>query len=718
MLLYVGHKSPDGRIQPLKDHLTGVSLLAKEFALPFCADAHASRTGLLHDAGKYSEAGQRRMNDPEHTAKVDHATAGAEIALDKCRDAYSASAIIGHHGGMPDLGGRTAVQGDGTTKGRCKKELTGAFDPGAFWTENRIDDADLRPAWLKTDKAQFCHAFYTRMLFSCLVDADFLDTEAFMQPERTIRGRYDAINDLLTKLDRHIAPWLENPKNPLNAKRSDILQRCMDAAVLEPGLYTLTVPTGGGKTVASLAFALKHAAQHGKQRIIYVIPYTSIIEQNAAVFREILGDENVIEHHSAIETDETDDLEENEEIRRKMLATENWDAPVIVTTAVQFFESLFSNKPSRCRKLHNIANSVVIFDEAQMLPLSFLKPCVWAVAELVRHYSVTAVLCTATQPSLNGIIAAYSPEIRVHEISRDVPGLQAFFRRVHFRDANQMTLKETAEIFKKQAQALCIVNTRKTARQLFQALPPEGSYHLSTWMTPEHRSTVLKEIRDHLRNGRPCRVVSTSLLEAGVDVDFPQVWREKAGLDSILQAAGRCNREGKRAAEESEVVLFSLEKTIPKGIQPNRAAADIVMEEGMPLDESPAIQAYFNQLYRLRGEESLDAKKILDKCAKFEFRTVAEAFHLIEDSAFTVYVPRYARIEDIEALRHGEFSRPLMRRLGRCAISIYKWDWNKLIEAGAVEQIDACSGILANQDAYDAVCGLIFDNEMGNALFE
>lgn len=713
--MYIGHKSTDGRIQLLKEHITGVSEKAKRFADPFGGEEHAGRTALLHDAGKYSAAGQRRMSDPEHTAKVDHATAGAKIAWEKCRDAYGASAIIGHHGGMPDLGSKSSVDGDGTVMGRCKKELAGIYDPSDFWIENRIDEQNLFPLWLQKDRNPFLDSFYTRMLFSCLVDADYLDTEAFMQQNHCIRGQYDTLNALLLKLDRHIVPWLEHPQNELNAKRSEILQTCIDAAKQEPGLFTLTVPTGGGKTISSLAFALTHAVQYKKERIIYVIPYTSIIEQNAEVFREILGDENIIEHHSGVETDETNDLEGNDSVRRKMLATENWDAPLIVTTAVQFFESLFSNKPSKCRKLHNIANSVIVFDEAQMLPLSYLKPCVWAMAELVRHYRVTAVLCTATQPSLNDMVSAYWPGIRIREIIRDVPDLQAFFRRVHFCDAGQLTLDQAADAIKEQSQVLCIVNTRKNVRQLFKKLPPEGSYHLSTWMPPEHRSAVLKEIKERLRNGFPCRVVSTSLLEAGVDVDFPQVWREKAGLDSILQAAGRCNREGKRTAEESKVVLFSLEGTVPKNIQPNRAAADTVMDEDLPLDESPVIQAYFNQLYRLRGEQALDAKGILDMCAKFEFQSIAKAFHFIEDNTFTVYIPKYAKAEDIAALQNGEYSRALMRRLGRSAVSVYQWDWNKLVETGAVQPIDQCSGILRNDNAYDPQCGLVFDEENGMA---
>lgn len=716
--MFVGHKSEDGRVQPLREHLEHVSTLAGEFAHPFQAEACAARVGLLHDAGKYSAAGQRRMLDPVHTAKVDHATAGAKIALERYKDAYGASVIAGHHGGMLDVGSkRFASQGDGTLYGRCQKELTGALDASAYWTENTIpEERDCYPIWLKRDRNAFIDQFYTRMLFSCLVDADFLDTEAFMHADVPLRGGYATLHDLLEKLTAYVAPWLTNPSDGINAKRSEILKDCLSAAERRPGLYSLTVPTGGGKTISSLAFALKHAVQHGMRRVIYVIPYTSIIEQNAAVFREILGDAQVIEHHAGVVANAEED-QENDAMRRKMLATENWDAPVIVTTAVQFFESLFSNKPSQCRKLHNMANSVIIFDEAQMLPLPLLKPCVQAIAELVWHYHVTAVLCTATQPSLNDLIHAYAPGLCMDEICRDVSGLQAFFRRVRFTDRGALALPEVAQCLSGKRQVLCIVNTRRSAQRLFQMLPAEGSYHLSTWMTPRHRAAVLAEVRRRLAEGEPCRVVSTSLLEAGVDVDFPTVWRERAGLDSMLQAAGRCNREGKRDAQQSEVVIFDLPDALPQTMQPHVAAAKQALAAGTLPDDSTTIQAYFHQLYRMRGEQSLDAKGILAMCGKCQFRQIAQAFHMIDSDTCTVYVPDEANADDIHWLRQGAYSRALMRRLGRSAVNVAQWDWQRLREAGQIEVLDENSAILTNAGAYHAQYGLVMEGEIGAALF-
>ena len=713
--MYIGHKREQGECQELCDHLANVSNIAGRFGAAFNSEAHARRIGTLHDAGKYSLAAQRRMADPEHTSKVDHSTAGAKIALEQCRDGAGALAIAGHHGGMPDFGGRLASAGDGTLLGRMKKDLSGPYDYAAFWQENDIDKSMLLPRWLMEPANPFAGQFYTRMLFSCLVDADFLDTEQYMRGE-TPRGSYDDMPALLGRFQRYIQPWIDHPATEINHKRCEILRDCLRAGEEACGLYTLTVPTGGGKTLSSLAFALTHAVKNNLKHIIYVIPYTSIIEQNAAVFKGVLGEDNVIEHHSGIDYGGDGDME-RPEVMRQMLATENWDAPVIVTTAVQFFESLFSNKPSRCRKLHNIASSVFIFDEAQMLPLSCLKPCVSAIAELVRHYRASAVLCTATQPSLGRFFHDYDAGIESREICEKTGALQSFFRRVHFVRKEVMDCATLARHIGGKAQILCIVNTRRTAQEVFSMLPREGCYHLSTRMTPEHRSKVLEEVRKRLRDGLTCRVVSTSLIEAGVDVDFPEVWREMAGLDSILQAAGRCNREGRRDASESEVAVFSLDRGVPKGMQPNAIAAEIAMEGADYIDESPVIRRYFDQLYWQQGDQAMDAKDVMKLCTKPNMKTIAESFRLIESDTRTIYIPSEINSEDIRLLRLGILSRGLMRRLARSAVSVYPWDWQKLIDAGTIERITEGAAVLTDQTAYDPCCGLTTDVEPGQGLW-
>ena len=704
---YVTHLKPDGTYQPLREHEENVAALAGAFAAGFGAREHGYRTGLLHDIGKYSANGQKRQRDPAHTAKVDHASAGAQLAA-QLGDPFAAFAVAGHHGGLPDRGDKTN-DGGGTLWARLNKCLTGGSDPSAWKTEIEIPTKVQYPSWLETERDARRLAMYTRMLFSCLVDADYLDTETAIQGGQP-RGEGETPERLLEKLNAHVAPWLEAPANDLCAKRSAILARCLRGGEDERGLYTLTVPTGGGKTLSSLAFALSHAAKHGMKRVIYVIPYTSIIEQNADVFAKVLGEENVLEHHSQVEF--ADDGEETPEAYRKRLACENWDAPVVVTTAVQFFESLYAAKTSKCRKLHHIANSVVIFDEAQTIPVPFLMPCVSAIGELVQHYGVTAVLCTATQPALGKLFKQLAPTLVQREIAPDPDGLFDDFRRVSFRREGVFTPEELAGRLAEAEQVLCIVNTRKHARQVYESLPEEGRFHLSTLMIPTDREETLNVIRARLRNGQVCRVVSTSLVEAGVDVDFPSVWRELAGLDSILQAAGRCNREGKRTAAKSVVHVFEAEGKFPASMMQQREAATKVMEEFEEINTRPAIRAYFKRLLWVKGDEALDAKQILNSERVYTFQNTAKEFKLIDADTCTVYVPSAENAEDIARLRAGMYSKALIRRLGRSGVSVYRHEYEKLVSAAVVEDHGQDGfGILIQTDAYDPQCGLSTEAE-------
>lgn len=701
---FVTHRREDGTFQPLKEHIENVGERAAQFAAAFDAAEHGREAGLLHDIGKYSSKGQKRQRDPEHTAKVDHSSAGAQEAFRR-KDPMAAFAVAGHHGGLPDMGGKSAAD-DGTLFARLNKTLSGGDDPSAWKQEIVLPSSIPMPSWAVNCQEGRVQALYTRMLFSCLVDADFLDTEAALQG-RQPRGGYASLEELLQKLQSHVAPWLKEPKNELCAKRSDILRRCLQGGEEEKGLFTLTVPTGGGKTVSSLAFALSHAVRHGMERIIYVIPYTSIIEQNAKVFVEILGEENVLEHHSQTElADETGDAE-TPEARRRRLACENWDAPVIVTTAVQFFESLYASKTSRCRKLHHLANSVMIFDEAQTLPVPYLKPCVSAVGELVRHYGATAVLCTATQPELGRLFNELAPELSIREIAPEPDELFEFFRRVSFQREGQLSNEELAARLTETEQVLFIVNTRKRAREIFQLLPEEGRFHLSTLMTPQDRKRVLDAVRERLKERKPCRVVSTSLVEAGVDVDFPAVWREVAGLDSILQAAGRCNREGKKSAAESIVHIFHADGNIPRMLKLNVAAAESVLADYEDVNTRPAIQAYFQTLLWAKGDAALDEKRILESESKFRFRQTDKDFHLIDENTVTVYIPSKAESGDIQALRDKQFSKGLLRRLSQSAVNLYDTECQKLMENGALEMFaEDGYAILLNPNMYSDECGL------------
>ena len=710
--MYITHKREDGTYQLLSRHINGVADRAAVFAEFFSGQEHARRIGLLHDIGKYSEAAQARQRDPENTSPVDHSTAGVQEAF-RIKDIHAAFCVSGHHGGLPNRGSSASME-DGTLMARSAKKLTGVMDASRWRDEIRTDSHSLIPAWMKTVPAAaqgFVHAMYTRMLFSCLVDADYLDTEAYMSYDCVRRGSAQTAEQLLEKLESYVRPWTEHASSVLNRKRNDILERCLRGMEDEPGLYTLTIPTGGGKTVSSLAFALSHAAKHGLRRVIYVVPYTSIIEQNAQVFRHILGEENVLEHHANAEYDA-----ENEQVSR--LAAENWDAPVIVTTAVQFFESLFSSRTSRCRKLHNIASSVVIFDEAQMLPMPYLRPCVNAIAELVQHYQITAVLCTATQPSLSGLIKQYAPDLPCKEIAQDVEELYTFFRRVCFRLEGEIDVDRLAGRLAEQEQALCIVNSRKRAQEIYHLLPEEGRFHLSTLMTPEHRSRILAKIRQRLAQGERCVVVSTSLIEAGVDVDFPVVWREEAGLDSILQAAGRCNREGKRSAQDSIVYVFRFEGKAPRMFEQNIAALKKVVDQHEDIASVQAIRAYFNHLMFMKGDAFLDQKNIVDLSRQLAFRDIDREFKIIDTQTIPVYIQTNENQYDLDEMRLGRVTRSILRRLGGTAVNVYPQHFARLKEAGVLECPAGNEyGILLDNQQYDEACGLALEPECGNLWF-
>ncbi len=644
---WLAHRSEDGRTQTVFEHLTGTARLCAGFAAAFGAEALGFLVGLIHDIGKCTADFQRRLL--ENGPRVDHSTAGA-FECWKLRQSYAAFAVAGHHGGLPDGGGKGDSPDQATFFARMNRALSGKLPPYDAWRQELTLPA-APPPFLAPSQSE--GMFFTRMLYSCLVDADFLDTETFMAGQAPDRGGGDTIEELERKLQTYTAKW-NSPKKELGKQRCAILNRCLEQGEAQtPGLFTLTVPTGGGKTVASLAFALRHAKAHGLERVIYVIPYTSIIEQNAQVFRKILGVNNVLEHHSGLLYDMENEADPTQ--IRLARATENWDMPVVVTTAVQFFESLYANRPSQCRKLHNLAGSVIIFDEAQMLPLPYLRPCVFAIAQLVKHYRVSALLCTATQPSLGPLFQEFLPDKPMVELCPAPTYEGQIFRRVTFRREGQLSNEALAQRLNALPQVLCIVNRRKTAQEVFRRLDGEGSFHLSTLMYPAHRKAVLEEICQRLETGLPCRVVSTSLIEAGVDVDFPTVFREEAGLDSILQAAGRCNREGKRPAAESVVTIFQGEGSPPTLFRQNIKAGRTALEHSDRPDSPEAIARYFHELLDLTDKEGQDRDGILplmdDPYTLMPFREVARRFHLIQSDTRTVYIPRGEGAQLIEQLR-------------------------------------------------------------------
>lgn len=699
--MYLAHIAEDRREQSVLSHLEGAAALCARFAESFGMGEQGRLLGLAHDVGKCSLEFQKRLRGGRI---VDHATAGA-LECAKLDATWAAFCVAGHHGGLPDGGNlHNDSAADLTLIGRLRRGLDRQIP--AYELPLRLEATSPPQGYGQSGLAD---SFSIRMLYSCLVDADYLDTERFMSGQTAETPRSETVPALLEKLERHIAPW-QHPGNELNRRRCEILNACLDGGARERGLFTLTAPTGGGKTVASMAFALRHAARHGMERVIYVIPYTSIIEQTAKKFREIFGAENVLEHHSnvSLEPNEGDSTARYQNLG----AMENWDAPIIVTTAVQFFESLYANRPAKCRKLHRIANSVLIFDEAQMLPTEHLRPCVAAIAKLVERFRSSAVLCTATQPALNDLFAEFAPGCEITELCPDPDALFRQLRRVSFAQIGKLDAEALAKHLATHDQVLCVVNSRRAAQEVFQKLQQEGSYHLSTLMYPAHRRAVLEEIRRRLQDGLPCRVVSTSLIEAGVDVDFPAVYREMAGLDSILQAAGRCNREGRRKPEDSVVTVFESVSAVPQLLRVNIGAAKETLRAGADPVEPETVARYFRIYRSLMQASSLDKYAVIRSFERgiagntLPFRTVAERFHLIDDRSVTVYILLEKGAELLQRLEAGERSRALFRQLGQYSVSIYPQQERALLERGVLTPLDEYSAILRDPALYDEKLGL------------
>lgn len=704
----------DEREETIEKHLRDVSELARQFAFYFGSAEmnmgdYAYMTGLAHDIGKYSEAFQEKINGkPE--MRVDHSTAGA-IEMQKKKMPMAAFAVAGHHAGIPN-----GKDNEDSCLIRRLKRVNHIEDYSSYLNEISLEAVE------EPQMDNFSKSFLIRMLYSALVDADFIQTEKFMLDGKVERGGYDVIDCLYERLTKYIAPWMteNNKKAEINIIRTNILRECLEKGKGERGLYSLTVPTGGGKTISSLAFALKHAKEKGLDRIIYVIPYSSIIEQNAEVFRKILGDKNVVEHHA---NSLGEKKEEDEFFERHKLSIENWDAPVIVTTNVQFFDSLFANRVSKCRKLHNIANSVIIFDEAQMLPLNYLKPCVKAIQELVTNYHATAVLCTATQPALN----KWFEPLEIDEICEEHSKYFTLLKRNQISTMGTYTKEELIEKISKERKILTIVNKKKTAQEIFQGLPEEGSYHLSTNMTPFHRKKVIREMKRKLDNknggdNEIVRVVSTSLIEAGVDIDFPTVFREKAGIDSIVQAAGRCNREGKRKQENSQVWVFDLQGENLRLIEKNIEMTNETIDKFGSFDSLEAIQYYFQALQRL-DEETLDHFQIIQafengiEGIKMPFKKVSEIFHLIDNNTKMLIIPMEEEAQELtaeleRAVAEGYGFKNILRKLGMHSVNLYENDYERLMNDGHIYEVVEGVAVLQSLMLYQEDVGLISNDDL------
>lgn len=714
--------------QELSEHLLAVGKKSEKFSSAFHAEDWGRVCGILHDIGKASREFIRRLEG--ENIRAGHSIHGARQAHKRydLLGTLLAYVLAGHHGGLPDGGDQ-----EGQLHYRLRHERVPEADAAAVEALLASLPPELRPPFCcSREEAGFVLAFFTRMLFSCLVDADFLDTEKFCDREKSLvrEVRFQSISELKARLGMFMAAVMQKaeksgPEGRVNTLRTEILTQCRTRALQKPGFFTLSVPTGGGKTLSSLAFALEHAVLHKKRRVIYAIPFTSIIEQNAQIFCTALGQENILEHHYNYAQKESPETAYE---RWRGLAVENWDAPVVVTTNVQFFESLFANKSSRCRKLHNIAESVIILDEVQAIPAEYLEPSLAALRELVTRYGCSVVLCTATQPALD----ASSLQMALHDINPIVLDSARYFAELERTNITFLGSLDDASLARRlddHEQVLCITATKPQARAVFEQLQnTEGAYHLSTNMYPAHRRRVLKEIRSRLQDGLPCRVVSTSLVEAGVDISLPVVYRALAGLDSIAQAAGRCNRNGELWPELGQVFLFEPEKLPAMPWLRRCATTTKEVLRNLPKNVNPlseaAIRRYFELLY---SKENLDKQGILPRLRQavgaeliFPFREIANSFKMIQEEGVTLIIALEEEAQKyVEALRWVEFPRPILRKLQQYSVSLRTRDFQKL--RAAVEMLDGCDvemvngakgeyAVLRNPNAYDAHVGLKIDS--------
>ena len=736
----LAHTAENGDISAaelLVDHSLAVSRSAAKNADAFDAGVVGQITGWLHDLGKIKPEFQAKLLGPTNTES--HSGEGARYAIETFGATglgkIIAYCIAGHHTGLPN--------GKGRSENRPATPLC-----------ERIDQAETLPLpdWMTlpelalpgpmnkaTKPTNFEFHFFIRMLFSALVDADFVETERYYSPDAP-RGSAADLTVLRDRLIHRLAQF-PPPETEVNQLRAEVLSAAGDRALERRGFFSLTVPTGGGKTLSSLRFALDHAINHDMRRIIYVVPYSAIIEQTADVFRRDLGDEDaVLEHHTGYDFDARMDEVQAE---RMKLAAQNWDRPIIVTTAVQFFESLFANRTQKCRKLHNIANSVIVLDEAQTLPVNFLRPSLAALKELARGYGCSVVFCTATQPAIFKEDGLDHPEApRKADTIEIAPHPERLYQQLKRVEVHQMGAisNDTLAGRLRGRSALVILNNKKHARTLYDRVQGAGVYHLTTAMTGVHRRHVLKQVAEGLRahqknaDAPPVLLFSTSLVEAGVDLDFPEVWRAIAGLDSIAQAAGRCNREG-RLEGKGQVYIFEPEADFPPPPelkQNAEVARSVLLSHTDPLTPE-AITAYFRQLYWDRSAD-LDAKGIMARIDQgnqldFPFADIAADFKLIGETTVPLIIGagEYG-LDDTarDILKYGKYPGAIARKMQPFSISISPYIRKTLIGLGPgvvevirAEEFGEQFVVLNNDKLYDKTAGFSAEDpeDLGEKIF-
>lgn len=727
MQKYIAHRNEHtGQIQTVKEHSENTAALCREYAVSELKE-FMYVVGLLHDIGKYQKSFVKRINGAN--VRVEHSTCGALAAKEKYNIVFPMAlmmeyCIAGHHSGIPDGGFPNDNQDKPTLQGRMHKsfedysaykvELVLPQLDGIGWLKYLVGDCGNKMEML-IDK----FAFFTRYAFSCLVDADTRDTADFCRVGERPRQLTADFSACLKKVNARLDSFV--CRTDLQRTRALLQAQAFSQAKQDGEIYLLNMPTGSGKTLASVKIALERALTADKKRIIYIIPYNSIIEQTADVFSNLFGeDAEILRHQSTFSYEDEENGDEDYREAAKT-AAENWDAPFIITTAVQFFESIYGNKRGKLRKMHNMADSILIFDEAHLMPQDYLQPCLQAVAYITRYLHSQAVFLTATMPDYEQLITEYAlPDSRMVKLIQDT-SMFAKFQKCRYQYLGEMEREELLRHSREYSSSLIIVNRKAAARELYRESRGK-KYHLSTYMTAYDRTRVLQEIRAELAQlekeypdgksvpeDRRITIISTSLIEAGVDLDVYTVFRERAGLDSVLQAGGRCNREGKR--EKGDVFVFDLKDERGRAITDERANFTKGLLEKYPdISAAECINEYYSRLFRMKKED-IQKNTMHQACAdiaSIPFKQYAEKFALIDSRTISLVVPRDEQSKRlIEALRYTKTGNG--RQLQNYTCSVRLKEMEDLLSQHAVDDFGTGIFCLTNKDYYDENIGILFE---------
>ena len=715
----IAHKREDGAVQSLKEHLDGVALLAERFAIDGLKEV-ARCAGANHDVGKCRPDFQRRIRG--ENVQCEHACCAAQeiFSISERKDYLTcllAYCMAGHHAGLQDGGTPGDTENDATLQAALKREVGDYLPEGRQYSKpcppSPYLEATLKEAFQATDRKsgrnEFFErfAFFTRYVYSCLVDADFLDTEAFCLQE----GRPELVGDYreaLRLLDEKLAKFV--PDTDVKQARATLQQQAV-SNVGDEEISFLNMPTGSGKTLCSVKIALEQAIKTGKKRIVYVIPYTAIIEQTAEVFDGIFQDSlPILQHHSNYDLPEG--TEDEDTIQKILRASENWDAPFVITTNVQFFQSLYHHKSSRLRKLHNLADAVIVFDEIHMMPVPYVQPCLRAIGYVTKYLNSQAIFLSATMPDFTDLIRRYTPGCRHRDLLPDKTSFPAFENR-RYAFIGQLTDEAILERIGEHQSCLVVVNRRRHAQELYRKIGAGcHAFHLSTYRTARDRSAAIREIREKLEEIREnpagnkrVVVISTSLIETGVDLDFETVYRELAGLDNVIQAGGRCNREGKRP--QGDVFVFESEGCAGNSalsVKGNVCKSILTEYENAASPE--AIADYYRRIFAF-NRDVINANSIATgstDLSSVRFRTYSESFDLIESDTIHIVVPTPQNEQLIHDIPYGGMR--IKRQLQRDCVSVYPYEFRQLVERGLASDYGTGIYRLTDHRYYDPEIGL------------